>query len=553
MGFGAIILLALFLFPLHAPLSDDLSMIAFSKVWSFDWINKGLGDYFIVYPEYYGPQSNFIRPVSNLVYWLFSALLPFDAPFFANRIQLIVLNYGMLIVIAVSLYLIVMRIAQDRIHALLAMLATLLLPPYWMTPTPTYTSFVFDGLAIMLCLFAMFAFDKRRIMTMSMFLTLALLTKEIALPVVGAFAIVFLIKWHRRAFIASLLPILIWGALRFHAFGFDAAGVYVFESGGKALSAFLEEKIRNILTLPFGPVYYETIVTDQGLAFANRSGALLLANIALYAILIYLAVNWFAKRKKTESDHSRKQIDPRRRELIRIACVATLFSFLFDGYIGANYRYAFNFLPFLFIVVAASYASRFTKTSVLLVCVLASAIASQPAFARLYHGLPFEALRYEVIRDLFATLRTHKGKKPLIIVNDFVLGYADPKALEILVPTQTPLIRGTSLYLDGCPERDLYKIETTIDQKKNEIVISSKLPDCARFTFESAPKLANFVAGEVINRNEAIEYRFIPASNSAFLDVPGWTGRDLTIITRGSDVLYYDFQKKDWILIKAEN
>ena len=537
---------------LHAPLSDDLSMIAFSRSWSWDWFTKGLADYFIVYPEYYGPQSNFIRPVSNFAYWVFSAAIERDAPFLANQIQLVLLNFGSHAAISAIVAVIIHRLNSSWQMTIFASLACIFIPTFWTTPTPSYSSFVFDELAVLFCLVALLAVSGRRLLIMSSFLGLALLTKEIAFPIVAAFGSVFLLQRQWKAVFGCLVAVAIWTTLRINGFGLHAEGVYVFTSESSSYISFLIEKLRNIFTLPFGPVFFEDIFDRQNNLTFVRSALLLVLNSCIYLIFVYLLVRirplhiWrhFRHQKKSEKIELRGRI-------IAIASTVSVISFMFDAYVGANYRYAFNFLPFLFIAVAGIDGLPKLQRILFMIFASGSLVASAPSIVRLQTDFKFESFRYDAIGKLFSALRSHQASSRIVILNDFVLGFANPKAMEILVPFAGEIMRGTSLYLDGCAVEDIRKIETTISRSNSDLTIATNLSTCGQFTFESSPKIGNFVSGTQIARNDVIHYEFIANTINPTSNMPGtqWDRRNLASVIRNSDVLYFDFEQNDWVFI----
>lgn len=533
------------------PLSDDLSMIAFSKAFSTDWFKKGLSDYFIVYPEFYGPQSNFIRPVSNFMYWIFSNLIPADDPFLPNKIQLIVLTYGTLIGIAFCVYSLSSKISGSWTIAILGFLSCILIPTFWTTPSPTYTSFAFDGLSILFCLGALIAFDRKRILMMTICMTLALLTKEIAAPVMIGFLLVFALRRHSGAILACSTAFAVFVIFRLIGFGLHADGVYVFNGADNSIYEFVMEKLRNISSLPFGPVVLDDIFAKENIALMNRSGILLLINLSLYgalffAVLTHLQIKFRPISSTRQSEHSKSS----NHDIVtQLALSASGIAFLFDSYVGANYRYAFNLLPFLFVATAGLQIGLLRKKIVFVIFLTGSVFASTPFIVRLYTNFDFEIFRYQKVRSLFDVLRAQDNPHSIAILNDFVLGYANPDSLNILIPTERKIFRGTSIYLDSCSLQSMNEIKTNISRVPNEFQVNVTLPSCARFIFESAPNLSKFVSGNRISRNDKIFYEFEYNAESRYADIHGWSGRDLTIVLRDTDIVYFDFEKSEWIYL----
>jgi|GEM_PF-5154415 len=538
----------------HAPLSDDLSMIAFSNEWSWEWLNKGLTDYFVVYPEYFSPQSNFIRPVSNIVYWLFQVVFfPSDTPFFANRIQLLVLTYGMLITFCIVNFVLFLKVQNSFFIATLGMISCIFIPTFWTTPSPTYTSFVFDGLAITLCILTLIVIQNKQFFLMTIGLFLALLTKEIAIPVILGFTLAFLIVRNRKAFGGCLIAIIMFLIIRINGFGAHAEGIYVFDTKTQTFNDYLLEKLRNVLSLPFGPVLFEDIFAPGDVKIGYQSASLLIINLGIYTVILTIITRiFFNSLKYTQKIRElRSKTWDDKNVVLLIAALSALISFIFDIIVGSNYRYAFNFLPFLFIALAGANMRSLAKIGLFVIILFGSLIASSPSIVRLHDHFNFENFRYQSVRSLFDKLRTHGDSKSIVILNDFVLGYANPKAVEIITPMSGRLIRGTSLYLNSCKLEEIGDIITHIEHQRDTAYISVRLPKCGRFAFESAPKLPEFASGNIIRRNNQIRYEFEFNSQVSYANIQGWSGRDLKIMVKDADIVYFDFIQNKWMFLSV--
>ena len=71
------------------PDADEFSLIVGSGRSPIQWFLQGSSDLFRPYPEYFLPNTNYIRPVGNALYRLF---LPWTETGF--KLQLIIINYG---------------------------------------------------------------------------------------------------------------------------------------------------------------------------------------------------------------------------------------------------------------------------------------------------------------------------------------------------------------------------------------------------------------------------------------------------------------------------
>lgn len=536
------------------PLSDDLSMIAFSQSWSSEWFSKGLADYFIVYPEYYEPQSNFIRPVSNIAFWFFSWIMPDHSVIGANRLQLLIVNYGTLAAIATILFSETRLITGSLWLGIVAALFALFIPSFWTTPTPTYTSFVFDELATLLCLCAFIAARHKRSINASLWLTLALLTKEIAFPVAIAFGIYFILNRRIGGLVALIIGGAVWAVLRLNAFGLHSEGVYVFSDTPIDLKTWLISKLQNIFTLPIGPVFFDNLwpISFSSIQAMNFSPILLVLNCLFLLIFFGMLGKDILRVFRTR----RLSASSRAEANTHLAALTSFFTFLFVAYVGANYRYAFVFLPFFFLYFVGGIQRHKIRGALIALLAVSAVTASAPSILRLNAGNSFEAYRYRIMAALFDKLEHHDRARRLFIFNDSVSGYANPHALEILSVHDSKIERGSSLYLDNCARDEIKNIKTQITTTDQSLRIETVLPECARFAFESSPKIYSFVAGQILKRNDHIFYELDPQNDySRSNDKSDWLGRRLTAVVSRSadaDVLYFDFMRDDWILINQD-
>jgi hypothetical protein len=251
------------------PTGDEFSLIAQSQFAPWHWFAEGYSKYFIVYPEYTVPYANFIRPVANLVFRIFSN---FHSGY---KLQLIAANYGVHGAIVCTLYAAAILLKKSRVAALSLALAAFLTPAFWASPMPLLPSFALDGIAAFFVLAAMLALAVRRDWLCVACLMLAVFTKETALPVACALMVYSLVSRKKLLFAGLLAALLAWAGVRLLAFG-TTSGVY--EMSGSALSA--KFVILRMVGLLFIPVSFMT--RDAIKAAIQDRNVLALGTIALY-------------------------------------------------------------------------------------------------------------------------------------------------------------------------------------------------------------------------------------------------------------------------------
>jgi hypothetical protein len=224
---------------------DDISLFTATKEGGVRaWFTQGYSRYFITYPEWFHPYTNFLRPFSNAYITVLRPLLGESVPAFA---ALLCAAQGLF---AVFFYGVLLGANVRPLPAVLASFLVLLQPAF-LHYGLFFVSFHFDLWAGYFVLLAAFLLWKQRYALAWLLLCLALLTKETALFAPLAAALYAWGRTRRRGLaLFFLLPLVGWAVLRWLAFGSVFSGTYA--SSGLASMAISLAK--GLLVWPSGLV-----------------------------------------------------------------------------------------------------------------------------------------------------------------------------------------------------------------------------------------------------------------------------------------------------------
>lgn len=189
------------------------------------WFLHGFSTYFTPYPDWAAPETNFLRPVANAVYYLNSVL------FGSHWSRYLLSNYVIeSAVIAAAVYLSVRWLRMRRWNILLIGLVCFFSPAFDHGARFS-TAFPFDLLAAVFVLTGLSLLLSRRLVLAWICLTVGIFTKETALfaPLAAGLAICGLLSrrgWRR--YLAPgcfLIPYAMWLGLRWFAFR-GTTGIY---------------------------------------------------------------------------------------------------------------------------------------------------------------------------------------------------------------------------------------------------------------------------------------------------------------------------------------
>lgn len=512
------------------PRGDELALLAASRRLDTAWFTEGFSHYFTVYPEWTLPYTEYLRPVANLIYWVFR---PGSEVGF--RLQLLVVNYGAhALVVALVAALMAGPLRQSAARAGLAALLVAASPAFWSTPMLVQPAFAMEAVACALCLGAVWAGERRLLVPALVCLALATMTKESALPVVAAWAAVALFRRRWAAVGGAISVLLAWLAWRVAAFG----GV------GSA----------HALAVPFGPVQEAWAIMSQpgdaalpGSALSLRAVYTLPAVAAITTVLA-AAITVIAAMVLAE-------MRPQRREYLAPGtigfplgpfAVAASACYLLATDVHLRYGYILIVLLVLWMLCWPATAAR--RGSVLLVGVLLPLSAA--GIAR----LELAPLRQEFAdaSRLMSTLRgLPPAGPPIYWAADHVGAYAGPNRVADLAGLTRPLVKLSSI-AHRCPAGQWALVRTEIESLPEGLHVVTRLPACALFVFEGSRLAgAQFDPAGRIRRNAALAYE-APGVDRLSASHPARPaelrlGATMRVDISGpATVVWYDHAKRDW-------
>jgi hypothetical protein len=183
-----------------------------------EWFTQGFSSYFLIYPEWTSPNSNFLRPVVQLVVYLCNLAFGENYKFYylVYYLTAIAILFGLLRVLKLCSVSWLIQLVSGLLWAL---------GPAFLGLGLVSIAFMFDLLAALICFAAFWACVQERYFVASLLLIGAVLTKETTLyaPLAAAATALFFNRadLRRGAAFAGLLvtPLALWAALRWNAFG----------------------------------------------------------------------------------------------------------------------------------------------------------------------------------------------------------------------------------------------------------------------------------------------------------------------------------------------
>lgn len=508
------------------PRGDELALLAASQRLSTAWFTEGFSHYFTVYPEWTPPYTEYLRPVANLLYWLFR-----PGSEWGFRAQLLTVNYGAHALVAgLVAGLVHGPMGQSGSKAILAALLVALSPAFWSTPMLVQPAFAMEAVACALCLGAVWAGERRLAWALAA-LTFAVMTKESALPVVAALALSALIRRTWAAAAGAIGVLLAWVAWRAAVFG----GV------GSA----------HALLIPFGPVREAwSLLTTVGASAAQhnemgvRETYILVAVTALTVVLASsttaLALGLYHSRQlgRGTGPAMHWATWP-----TGVACSA-LYLLVTDVHL----RYGYILIVLLVLWIFSWRAPVVWRGGWLLAAVLTPVTAA--GLARI--DLAPMRQEFEDVRLLLGTLRRLPPQGPPIYwAADHVGAYAGPDRVAALAGLTRPLIKLSSI-AHRCGAEQWTQVRTELAPLADGLSVSTRLPDCARFVFEGSRLSGEqFDREGRIRRNAVLSYE-MPGVDRNSRSLPARPsdlrlGATMRVQIQGpATVVWYDHANRDW-------
>jgi hypothetical protein len=301
----------------YFPTDNELALIAESTrigghVDPISWLTDGFHNYFLAYPEWQQPWTDFMRPLANFMYWL--SYREF-ADHWSNQLILGYIAHALTVALTAYIALRVFRLSMPRAFA--AVLVSALNPAFWecfrspysiplLAQFPSCQTEIFDALLMM---GAFVSFVRKRFGWFSLLATLAVFLKETALTVPVS-ALLLAVAWRvqqpqsLRNFVCMAAPLVLWMIARLVFFQYGGA-IYVMDA--ERPLAWLATPVRNLLVWPTGLYTAATRGTMAAAAMHDwRTLSLHILELGLNAAW-WLALGcasvrtWFLLRKKDPS------------------------------------------------------------------------------------------------------------------------------------------------------------------------------------------------------------------------------------------------------------
>jgi hypothetical protein len=206
---------------------------------------------------------------------------------------------------------------------------------------------------------------------------------------------------------------------------------------------------------------------------------------------------------------------------------------------------------FLLMLTAAAPGSlRGLSTGMVASAALLSALLSLGTMA---DERPLYSRQKAAARQLVTALRLQTSPRPIYVANDFVSGHSTMSNVAKIAGASSRAEHGISLELYDCALAELPSIRSTVERSPaGDLSLTTVLPPCASFAFDgtSAAKLLQYLHGSHLSRNPAISYEFphIEVGQDRRVEF----GPVMTMTVRRSALLFYDFEKGDWVFVDSQ-
>jgi hypothetical protein len=492
----ALVLLAIYCFHLrfyqsYFPYGDDPALFNASEGSPAKWFSEGFSKYFVVYPEWNRPRTDFLRPGVNFIVRLDHTLFRehyslYFATFYCAQLMVCVL---------------VVRLARqmgvnERWLYFIGLVAAI--NPAFVGEDLYSVAFQFDIWSGLFAVLALYLVFRGWYVLAILSLTFAVFTKEPALYApVAAMATAYLI--HRRRLLAftMLLPLVVWAAVWKFVFVGTPGGNYALQGSPKAL--LLKGLIQGFLRWPTGIFDYHivrNILVGHSVLAHLPDLLILLINLFLWYLLVavvaYFARALFAAKPLSHQDR-----------LLLAVLIWLVGALSFGILVGYHPRFGGSIYP-LEILVYAVIFKRGTyglghSFSALAVGSLTAAFLWS-AHLRVPHQ---EVSQVSSMRSLVDSLRLHRADVVYVLnssrsdaapSNIASLAGASPEKVVILSEAEGCLI-------------DTRADPPTVRQIGKTMHIISVLPPCASYEFNgvSASIMAQAFGG-VLPRDHVATY-----------------------------------------------
>jgi hypothetical protein len=538
----ALVLLAIYCFRFrfyqsYFPYGDDPALLNASDGNPAKWFTEGYSKYFVVYPEWNVPRTDFLRPVINLIVRLNHTL-------FADHYFLYFATYyfAQFLVCALVVSLARQMGVNERWLYLIGLLAAI--NPAFFGQGLYDVAYHFDICSGLFAILALYLIFREWYWLAILSLTLAVFTKEAALyaPVAAA-ATVYLIHRRRLRAVTMLLPLAVWALVWKFVFVGTSGGNYALQ--GDPIALFIKGSIQGIMRWPTGLFDYRVVrsVLVQHSILANLPDLLfLLINLFLWSLLVavgaYIARAVFAARPLSHQDR-----------LILAVLIWLVGALSFGVLVAYDPRFGGSIYP-LEIVTCAVIFHRCTRPMARSLAVLAIGSLTAAFLWNARVGVPpLVFSQISSMRSLMDSLRRHPAD--VVYILNSSRSDASPSHIASLAGTPSEkvviLSEATGCLNDGQAGPPI------IRQVGNAIHIVSILPPCAGYEFNGVhSSIMSKAFGGVLPRGNFATYS-LPGgritehglvNNSAIASVDMGRELDIELFPEESKsyvILYYDW------------
>jgi hypothetical protein len=475
----ALVLLAIYclhfrFYQSYFPYGDDPALLHASEGNPAQWFTEGYSKYFVVYPEWNVPRTDFLRPVVNLIVRL-------NHFFFGDHYALYFATFycAQFLVCALAVFLARHLGVKERWLYFIGLLVAI--NPAFIGEGLYSASFQFDVWCGLFAVFALYLILLERYGLACLSLTFAVFTKEPALyaPVAAAVT-VYLISRRRLLAVAMLLPLIAWALLWKFVFTGTLGGNYALQGHPKA--SLIKRSIQGFLRWPTGIFDYHVvrkILVDHFILVHLPDLLVLLINLILWGLLLAVGI-CFAKAAFATMPLSRQD---RRMLAVLIWLVGAL---SFGVLVGYHSRFGGSIYPLEIVICAVIFHhGRHSLTRSLSVLAIGSLAA---AFLCNAHSMDpsddgivphHDSSQISTMRSLMDSLRRHRAD--VVYVLNSSRSDAAPSNIASLagIPQERVIVLSEAT---GCLNDR--RADPPVVQRVGEAVhIVSILPVCATYEF----------------------------------------------------------------------
>ena len=538
----ALVLLAIYCFHFrfyqsYFPYGDDPALFNASEGNPAKWFTEGFSNYFVVYPEWNVPRTDFLRPVVNLIVRLDHTLFGdhyalYFATFYFAEFLVCVLIIGLARQMGVN----------ERWLYFIGLLAAI--NPAFVGEGLYSIAFHFDiwsGLFAVLALYLIFR-ESYGLAVLS--LTLAVFTKEPALyaPVAAA-ATVYVIHRRRLLAVSMLLPLAAWACVWKSVFVGTPGGNYALQGDPKAL--LIKGSIQGFLRWPTGIFDYHVvrnILAEHSIGAHLPDLLVLLINLFLWGLLVALGAHFarglFAARPLAHQDR-----------LLLAVLIWLVGALSFGVLVGYHPRFGGSIYPLEILACAVVFHHSTRRLARSLSALALASIAAAFLWSTQLKVPHLESSQISSMRSLMDSLREHRADVVYILNSSRSDAAPSHIANSAGIPSEKVIILSEA---KGCLS-DSEAEAPIMWQVGKTVHIVSVLPACASYEFNgvSAPMMAQAFGG-VLARDHFATYSLPQGritehgllNNNAIASLEMGRELDLNLIPEEAKsyvILYYDW------------